>query len=168
MWLYKTTNEDRYQSCRRSQSLGVASIPYLAPLTKRKFSEGFSKSDFWEGTKGTSMANKAKRFLQQSKLKQQTTVWLLWVPNKACFVKHPRKTTHNKCNTQAKINQGTFSTNRRLIQWKMGFAQVKRAYPIDPMGLCISRIFFTLSKWETLAVKLLRFRKVALIIGLRI
>ena len=62
-------------------------------------------------------------------------MWLLWVPDKACFVKHPRKTTHNKCNTQAKINQGTFSTNRRLIPWKMGIAQVKRAYPIDPIGL---------------------------------
>ena len=42
----------------------------------------------------------------------------------------------------SKINQGTFSTNRRLIPWKMGFAQVKRAYPIDPMGLCVARFFF--------------------------
>ena len=47
---------------------------------------------------------------------------------------HKENNTH-KCNIQAKINQGSFSTNRRLIPWKVGIAQVKRAYPIDPMGL---------------------------------
>ena len=137
-------------------------------LLRENFLKGFPSRTLERIQKVHLWPTRQKGFCKQSKLKQQTTVWLLWVPDKACFVKHPRKTTQNKCNTQARINQGTFSTNRRLIPWKMGFAQVKRAYPIDPMGLCISRIFFTLSKWETLAVKLLRFRKVARIIGRRI
>ena len=43
-------------------------------------------------------------------------------------MKHTRKTTHNKCNTQAR-------SIKALLAPTVGIAQVKRAYPINPMGL---------------------------------
>ena len=81
------------------------------------------------------MDNKAKRFLQTVKNKVRDKSVVTLGSRQGVFCGTHQENNTPKCNTQARINQGTFSTNRRLIPWKMGVAQVKRAYPIDPMGL---------------------------------